>query len=285
MKKSRKVMSMFLFCAMVLGLSVPALAIENSYNELEYLGNDATNTVIIRSAADWEQMRQNDLNSYQAKIDKISPQLKADFESYMAAHAEISPVQNRRGGTDVQLLSTDLVIEDFLRAYPKYKEMSLSVLAADVELLRANIAVEAVRSFFKTMGYDFSLDLFNHSLNDNPAMIAYMLRGHEEGMYGYLRELLSADEFLSKMDDFSRESNSYERVSDSSYEFESGDLYWSIHGFTWTRARTEYGKATFTIDDRYDFDPSSIPGVVAGAAGTNDFDVYIGGVVENGVIL
>lgn len=63
-------------------------------------------------------------------------------------------------------------------------------------------------------------------------------------------------------------------------------MYWSIHGFTWTRSRTALGTASFVIDDVDDFNKwQDIPGIVAGLAGTNDYDIYIAGVVENGVIL
>ena len=43
--------------------------------------------------------------------------------------------------------------------------------------------------------------------------------------------------------------------------------------------------ASFAIDDVYDFNKwKDIPGIVAGLAGTHDFDIHIEGLVQNGVI-
>lgn len=263
------------FCVSVLAADTQA--------ELDILDTDM-NAIIIRTSADWEQMRQDDLNAYQSKLDKIDSGLRADFDSFISANPEMSPIQTGKVSAN-HCINDEELLAEFLQAYPEYKDMDADTLVANVETLNDNIVVSAVRKFFDSNGYTFSLDLFNHSLNDNPAMVAYTLTRHTEGMYGYLKGLLTTDPFLDEMVRFSEESNSYKRVSDSSYTFDSGDLFWSIHGFTWTRTRTQYGRASFTIDDIYDFDPHSIPGVVAGWAGTNDFDVYIAGVVENGDFL
>lgn len=68
--------------------------------------------------------------------------------------------------------------------------------------------------------------------------------------------------------------------------FQNGDLYWAIHGFTWTRTRKGYGLADFTIYDVYDFNKwQDIPGIVVGFAGTHDYKIYIYGTVRNGIIL
>lgn len=99
-----------------------------------------------------------------------------------------------------------------------------------------------------------------------------------------IRSELSADPFLDKMKTFANKSGT-ETLSDSSYTFDNGDLYWAIHGFTWTRSRTSKGTASFAIDDVYDFNKwKDIPGIVAGLAGTHDFDIHIEGLVQNGVI-
>lgn len=150
--------------------------------------------------------------------------------------------------------------------------------------LRANPVVVAVRAFFSSNGYDLALDLFNHSLTEDPATASLSLTGNTEGMYGHIRSELSADPFLDKMKTFANKSGT-ETLSDSSYTFDNGDLYWAIHGFTWTRSRTSKGTASFAIDDVYDFNKwKDIPGIVAGLAGTHDFDIHIEGLVQNGVI-
>ena len=63
----------------------------------------------------------------------------------------------------------------------------------------------------------------------------------------------------------------------------------SIHSFCIASqrqgSRTSKGTASFAIDDVYDFNKwKDIPGIVAGLAGTHDFDIHIEGLVQNGVI-
>ena len=48
------------------------------------------------------------------------------------------------------------------------------------------------------------------------------------------------------------------------------------------RNRTAYNTVHFRIVDEYDFDPSTIAGVVAGACDTNPFHVEIYGVIQQG---
>ena len=122
----------------------------------------------------------------------------------------------------------------------------------------------------------------NSDVVSNEEFLTQFITAYPE--YGHIRSELSADPFLDKMKTFANKSGT-ETLSDSSYTFDNGDLYWAIHGFTWTRSRTSKGTASFAIDDVYDFNKwKDIPGIVAGLAGTHDFDIHIEGLVQNGVI-
>jgi hypothetical protein len=122
--------------------------------------------------------------------------------------------------------------------------MDREELTSNIELLRTNVVVTAVRAFFSSNGYDLALDLFNHSLSENSAPATLNLTGNYGGMYSHIRTLLKNDVFVSDMVRFAREGSNYKTLSDFSRPFENGDLYWAIHGFTWRRTRTNYAKST-----------------------------------------
>lgn len=238
------------------------------------------NTIILRTEEDWAKMRQHDLAEYNAKLANISPMLKKDVSTFLNNHNELAAMPYSKHSA---VVSNEYFLTQFMAAYPEYAGNEAQI-AVDVATLRANPVVVAVRAFFSSKGYDLALDLFNHSLTENPATASLSLTGNTEGMYGHIRSELTADPFLDKMKTFANKSGT-EKLSDSSYTFDNGDLYWDIHGFTWTRSRTSKGVASFAIDDVYDFNKwKDIPGIVAGLAGTHDFDVHIGGLVQNGAI-
>ena len=238
------------------------------------------NTIVLRTEEDWAKMRQHDLAEYNAKLANISPTLKKDVSTFLNSHNELAAMPHSKNS---DVVSNEEFLTQFITAYPEYAG-NRAQIANDVATLRANPVVVAVRAFFSSNGYDLALDLFNHSLTENPATASLSLTGNTEGMYGHIRSELSADPFLDKMKTFANKSGT-ETLSDSSYTFDNGDLYWAIHGFTWTRSRTSKGTASFAIDDVYDFNKwKDIPGIVAGLAGTHDFDIHIEGLVQNGVI-
>lgn len=238
------------------------------------------NVIVLRTEEDWARMREHDAAEYEAKINSIDPALARNVTEFLNTHSEMSPLRTR--GSELPVSNSDFIAA-FVRAYPQYAGQE-SRISKDVELLRTNVVAEYVKIWFRDRGYDLALDLFSHSLMDNPATASMSLTGNTDGMYGYVRGLLTDDPFLSKMKSFANKSGT-ETVTDSSYTFDTGDLYWSIHGFTWTRNRTSKGTAKFSIDDVYDFNKwQDIPGVVAGLAGTHEFDIQITGLVQDGVI-
>ena len=251
---------------------------------LPVFANSATSpyksTIVLRTEEDWAKMRQRDLAEYNTKLANISPTLKKDVITFLNSHDELAAIPYSKNS---DVVSNEEFLTQFITTYPEYGDNRIQI-ADDVALLRANPVVVAVRAFFSSNGYDLALDLFNHSLTENPATASLSLTGNTEGMYGHIRSELSADPFLDKMKTFANKSGT-ETLSDSLYTFDNGDLYWAIHGFTWTRSRTTKGTASFAIDDIYDFNKwKDIPGIVAGLAGTHDFDIHIEGLVQNGVI-
>ncbi|WP_312810181.1 hypothetical protein [Sedimentibacter sp.] len=239
------------------------------------------NPIIIRDMQDLEEMRARDLKEYNDKMNSIPAKLKNDFNNF-----EEMMKLSRSNNFDFQNeKEVELYVDQFILAYPDYAAMDREELTSNIELLRANIVVTAVRAFFSSNGYDLALDLFNHSLTENPAPATLELTGNYGGMYSHIRTLLRDDGFVSDMVRFAREGSNYKTLSDSSRPFENGDLYWAIHGFTWKRTRTNYDRAYFNIIDVYDFNKwKDIPGIVAGLAGTNDFDIEISGLVEGGTL-
>ena len=238
----------------------------------------------LNTEEDWEVMRQNDLAEYEAKLNSIDKALANDVYSLIANNEELSLLQNSKNKSMENPVNDEEFLEKFLEEYPEYRTIGQEQLTENVKMLRFNPVVEAVRAFFKGNGYDLSLDLFNHSLSDNPATASLTLTGNTAGMYGHIRKELTKDPFLGKMMTFATKNSSYESQNTSD-AFNNGDLYWSIHNFDLSRTRTALGKANFRIHDTYDFNKwKDIPGIVAGIAGTHDFEVYIYGLVQNGAI-
>lgn len=269
----KKSISVVIALCMIFSMSITAFANSTTkqYDE---------NIIVLRTEEDWAQMRQHDLAEYNAKLANISPSLKNDVNTFLNNHDELAAMPYSKNAV---VVSNEDFLTQFIAAYPEYAGNEAKI-ADDVATLRANPVVVAVRAFFSSKGYDLALDLFNHSLTENPATASLPLTGNTAGMYGHIRSELSANPFLEKMKTFANKSGT-ETIKDSSYTFDNGDLYWAIYGFTWTRSRTSKGTATFAIDDVYDFNKwKDIPGIVAGLAGTHDFDIHIEGRVQNGVI-
>lgn len=278
----KKLISLSLALVLFVSLAVPTFAIESSYNVTtpETVTSDTPTmrkTINMNDPEEWEQMKQRDIEEYETRLNSIDKNLAEDVATFMS--------ENYIQSQSMESIENDDFLVDFLSAYPEYNNLNIDQLASDVEILRWNPVVEIVRSYFKSNGYDLALDLFNHSLTEDPEDATCTLTGETEGMYGHIRNLLTDDPFLGKMITFAKQSSRKETITDTSHTFEDGDLKWAIHGFTWTRTRTSYGVADFTIYDIYDFNKwKDIPGIVAGVCGTHEFDIYINGTVKNGVI-
>ena len=272
----RRIFCLAISVCTVFTLSVSAISQES-------IENDNDNIIFLNTPEDWEQMRENDLAEYNEKLSRIDPELKKDVNDFLSYRSELSPLGDN-SITQTMEISNATILNEFLDSYPKYEDMSAEI-AHDVEMLRFNPVVEAIRSYFSKNGYELSLDLFNHSLTENPEDARMTLTGNTGGMYDHLRSELTNDPFFDKMVAFSQKNDSFESITDWSHTFENGDLKFSIHGFTWTRVRSHLGYASFAIEDVYDFDPHSIPGIAAGFAGTNEFNIYIGGAVLDGEII
>ena len=233
------------------------------------------NEIVINTMDDLDKMNEIAEQRYEQMLNDIPTTLKEKYESLrqktLNAQKPVSSSSQLQLGTTVSL-------DDFLTEYPEYKHCNLEELNSQIELLRYEQVVNAVRTFFKLKGYTLSLTFFNHSLLPNPEPSRLNLTGQSEGMYSHIKGLLYDDGFVDKMVSFSRAGKGYKTLSDSHYAFNQGDLLWSIHGFTWKRTRATYDKAYFTIIDTYDFKKwEDIPGWVAGFSGTHDFDVRIYG--------
>ena len=280
----KKLTALFLALVMCASLCVPAFAANNSENFDDISTFESTGDVIVlKSGDDLEALHRRDLAKYNEKLANIDANLKESFENFVCQYSETNLLQEDPFENPVSSVDSALLADEFLQAYPEYNS---TTYAAEVQLLSDNVVVSFVRAFFSSNDYELSLYFFDHSLIDDPEMLAFSLRGRDEDMYGYIRDLLEADPFMDLMVEFANKNSSYERLSDHSYAFEDGDLYWSIHGFTWTRSRSDLGVAAFVIDDVYDFNKwQDIPGIVAGFAGTNDYKIYISGVVQDGEIL
>lgn len=271
----KKLISLSLALALFISLAAPTFAIESSFNVTtsENVTYDRP-TINMNDPVAWEQMKQRDIEEYETRLNSIDKNLSEDVAAFMSTN-NIQP----------QSMDNNDFLTQFLSAYPEYNNLNIDQLTSDVEILRWNPAVELVRAFFSSNGYDLALDLFNHSLTEDPENAICTLTGNTDGMYGHIRTLLTNDPFLDKLIAFSEESSIRETIRDTSHIFESGDLYWAIHGFTWTRTRQAIGCADFIIYDKYDFNKwQDIPGIVAGISGTNEFDIFIYGKLLNGVI-
>lgn len=237
--------------------------------------------IVIRSMQDLEKMNEDAIEEYDSKLDSISEDLKNKFYNF-ENDVKLERSRSFKFENDENI---DLYVEQFILEFPEYRDMDRDKLISDIELLRFNPVVGTVRAFFNSRGYELALTLFNHSLTDNPAPSTLDLTGNYSGMYSHIKGLLYDDGFVEDMAKFARAGSNYETISNSSRPFQNGDLYWAIHGFTWKRTRTMHDKAYFKIIDVYDFNKwKDIPGIVAGFSGTNDFDIEIYGLVQNGTL-
>lgn len=224
--------------------------------------------LIIRDFTDVESLIREDEEKYNRKYNEIPETLKRDF--YAFSETRMSTLLYRNN------IKNDL--SDFLAMYPQYNNIKD---IQNIKMLSDNPVAELVSGYFRKKGFKLSLMFFNHSLVDNPSDIKIDLIDKNYGIESYIKSLLKEYDFFDKMKNFSNKNNEYETLSDSYYAFENGDLALAIHGFTWKRTRAKYSKAYFKIIDTYDFDPKSLPGKVAGLAGTNDYDIEIYGLVQN----
>src|SRR5699024_346798 len=133
---------------------------------------------------EWQRMRQNDIAEYDAKLNAIDEKLVNDVNTFITENQELSLVVNNMNKS-TNAVGNDNFLKAFLESYPEYISMK-NQISDDVELLRFNPVVEAVRAFFNANGYALSLDLFNHSLTDNPAPASLSLTGNTAGMYGHI---------------------------------------------------------------------------------------------------
>lgn len=258
------------------------------------------NTIVITSENDFEQMSKQDEDLYQEQLDNIPSGLTDDVNTFLSHNPQYgideSDVTTLLDSTSVDSVSENSImlasevdsaamLSDFVECYPQYSSMDQSELLSSLATVRANPVVSAVRKFFSAKGYRLSLALFNHSLINNPGKVYMDLIGNKTSMGLYIKQLLSKDGFVKKMITFSRSGSNYYSKTDSSYAFNSGDLYWGIHGFTWKRTRTLYNKAYFKIYDVYDFKKwKDIPGIVAGICNTHDYNIEFYGLVQGGAI-
>lgn len=278
MKKILFVLSLFFASLLMTPIRVEA----KNFNESVGIEQELNNKIVIRNMDDLNRMNERDVKKYDEMLEEIPRDIK---EKYNKLKEET--VEERSMATPSSLeLETSITLEDFLMAYPEYRDYNKEQLEKEINLLRFNPVVTAVRTFLKNMGYKLSLTFFNHSLTPDPADSTMDMTGNTSGMYGHVKGLLYVDGFVDAMVRFSRANSSYSTISNSSdWIFDKGDLYWSIHGFTWKRTRTKYDKAYFKIIDVYDFNKwQDVPGMVAGFAETNDFNIELYGLVENGTL-
>lgn len=227
--------------------------------------------LVLRTEQDLVELNKKDVAEYTQRMEAIPQKLEEDFSHFQESDNGLA--------TDVDM---DTYVDAFLLKYPEYKSEDRATLTAELELLRANPVVTAVRSFFSLRDYKLALALFNHSLVSNPVDLNYTLINNTGGLYSHIKELLRVEGFTNKMISFSRAGTNKTSLT-TDEEFRVGDLYWSIHGYDWKRTRTAYNKAYFKIIDTYDFNKwKDIPGIVAGYAGTHPYSLEIYGLVQNG---
>lgn len=297
MNSIKEIISGILTFSMLFSLSVPAFAADAESNNsapfmdlsesdlAEYTAPAPSDTAIIISTdEDLQRLNEQDVQKYEQMLSSIDSNLKNDFETFLSEHQEYNILAEQKTNCSNELKED--VLSAFLSQYPEYESINYSELSHDIELLLENPVVVAVRTFFSSNGYDLALTLFNHSLLDNPADLYYDLIGVNSGLKAHIKNELIRDGFFGLMLSFSRYSTSYgtETIEDYAFDDKDSDMYWAIHRFTWVRTRTMYDKAYFKIQDTYDFESMTIPGIVAGLSGTNDFFVEIYGLVQGGAL-
>lgn len=174
--------------------------------------------------------------------------------------------------------TNDEILKDF-KTFLKDKESNLysqeikistnnniddSTLKEHLIVLRTNTVEDAILSAFKVADYPVSHDMFLHSLTKNPKNLYYQIEGVQayKGNFGTMNiapsikyGFLENPGFLTMLRNFARAGSSELNRDGYHYEFNNGDLAYSIHGTTNIRLhRMKYDRAFFRIWDIYDFD-------------------------------
>lgn len=139
-----------------------------------------------------------------------------------------------------------------------------STLKEYLTILRTNTAEDAILLAFALAEYPVSHDMFLHSLVRNPKNLYVQTEGSKAYNPGYGTMNLAPAvklgffeerEFIKKLYNFARASNTPLNQDGLHHEFNVGDLAYSIHGTTNLRFnRIRYDRAFFRIWDIYDFD-------------------------------
>ena len=150
-------------------------------------------------------------------------------------------------------------------------------------ILSDNAVVTSIRTFFTVNDYQLALALFNHSLLDNPADCQLNLTGNSYGLYAHVKSWFSVH-FTPKLRAYAY----YEANDIVPRVFTTGDLFWAIHEYRLDLNRSGNGNAIFVIRDLYNFDTETagdaINSMIAGWAGTNDFNLTITGSMTGGIL-
>lgn len=266
----KKMISLALAICMALALAAPVgAATVDSIEERVQVQDE----LVLNSMEDLKELSARDQEEYNSYIEAIDDGIKKDFNELVQVYPGIEK-------QDVNQIVDRLLVE-----YPEYKTSDMNELKDDIALLSNDMTVAAVRKFFTANNFQLSLALFDHSLTKNPAPATLSLVGNTDGMYGHIKsQLYKERNFFNSLVAFSRGGQNALRDPDWGYNFndKSTDMYWSIHRCDVVRNRTAYNTVHFRIVDEYDFDPSTIAGVVAGACDTNPFHVEIYGVIQQG---
>lgn len=173
-----------------------------------------------------------------------------------------------------QINSKDYTIRELTRDFNEFSNKTiitqiykndLNKLERDLDVLRTTFVEDMILSAFMAADMPVSYGMFLHSISSNsPKNLYYQTEGSNAYLGGFGNMNLSPSlkygfyqnpSFIMKIANFSVMGNGETNQIVPNYEFNNGDLAYSIHGTTSFRIhRIHYNKSYWRFWDVYDFD-------------------------------
>lgn len=163
------------------------------------------------------------------------------------------------------------------------------ILVKQLEVLKNTKVEDMILSYFSANDYPISYGMFLHSLISNPKNLYYNIEGINaykldcgdmDLAHTFSYEFMLEKNFIKMIHDFAKADTCEENKDGFHYEFNRGDLKYSIHGTTNMRLhRKTSGKTYFRIWDVYDF-AGTLAYLLDWTTTTNTYGVTIEGMYQ-----
>ena len=273
----------------------------NAYNE-EYLANEVLEKegyIVIDTLEKADQVRKEDVEKLtkerNEKLSKIPDYLIRKYNLFLKDRIDLESNYDKVEFYSIKdnvMKVNEVDEEENLLKFKKFcndqriNSMDDDILIEDLTILKNTTVEDMILAYFSSNDYPISYGMFLHSLTSNPKNLYYNIEGVSAYKvscgdmslsHTFAYEFLQEKDFIKMIYDFAK-AGSYEENRDGfHYEFNRGDLKYSIHGTTNMRLhRKTTGKTYFRIWDVYDFD-DSLAKFLEWTTTTNNYGITIEG--------